>query len=108
MKRSLFSAALLMTLAAPAFAGSPSTRAEDGNVTIVVSCYRGPWKEVIWDRPNPAFIESLVAVGYDYANARAVGETVCGDAALVNNPEGLRATMRRIYADTASERRRTR
>ena len=29
---------------------------------IVVSCFRGPWEEVIWDRPEPVFIDSLVGV----------------------------------------------
>ena len=107
MTRHLMVAALFATVAAPASAADPALK---GLVpgAITVSCYRGPWTEVIWDRPNAVFIESLVAIGYDYANANAIGETICRDQALVNNPEGLRATMRRIYADSASERRRTR
>ncbi|MGB3245585.1 MAG: hypothetical protein WBB25_13705 [Sulfitobacter sp.] len=66
---------------------------------IVVSCYRGPWKDVIWDRPNTVFIESLVAVGYDYSTANAIGERVCRDSDLVDNPEGLKATMRQIWKE---------
>jgi len=109
MTRHLMIAALFATVAAPAIADDPNSKGaavSPGGITV--SCYRGPWKAVIWDRPNAVFIESLVAVGYDYANANAIGETVCRDAALVDNPEGLRTTMRRIYAESASERHRTR
>jgi len=68
-----------------------------GPQVILVSCYRGPLKKVIWDRPEPAFIDSLVAVGYDYPTAHAIGERVCRDSALVNNRAALRQTMRDIY-----------
>ena len=63
---------------------------------IVVSCYRGPWKEVIWDRPNAVFVDSLASVGYDYPTAQAIATRICRDDALVGNPEALKATMRRI------------
>ncbi len=67
-----------------------------GGQKIIVSCYRGPWKEVIWDRPNAVFLDSLVAIGYDYSAAQAIGERVCRDRALVGNPSALKATMLRI------------
>ena len=31
--------------------------------TVVVSCFRGPWRETIWDHPEPVFVDSLRAVG---------------------------------------------
>lgn len=67
-----------------------------GAKVITVSCFRGPWKEVIWDRPNSVFIDSLVRVGYDYPTATAIGERVCRDDALVGKPGALKATMRQI------------
>lgn len=43
-----------------------------GGQQVIVSCYRGPWNDVIWDRPNAVFIDSLVAVGYQYERAYAI------------------------------------
>jgi hypothetical protein len=63
---------------------------------IYVACFRGPWNEVIWDRPQARFVDSLVNVGYDYPTAHAIAERVCRDGDLVGNPEGLRATMLQI------------
>ena len=109
MTRNLMIAALFTTVAAPAVAAdAPSKAAEVLPGTITVSCFRGPWEAVIWDRPNAVFIESLVAVGYEYEKAHAIAERVCRDEALVNNSEGLRSTMLQIYSDSASERRRAR
>lgn len=68
--------------------------------TVTISCFRGPWTEVIWDRPEPAFLESLAAFGYRPAEALAIGETVCRDQNLVGNPEGQKDKLRRIlYAN---------
>ena len=64
-----------------------------------MSCYRGPWEDVIWDRPNAVFIDSLVRIGYDFPTAHAVAERVCRDEALVNNSDGLRSTMLRIHRE---------
>lgn len=108
MFKTLGMAALALTLAAPAMAdhmrhkngygqGTVSGNYARGGVTITVSCYRGPWKEVIIDRPNAVFIDSLVNAGYTYERAHAIGERVCRDEALVDNPGALAATMRRIY-----------
>jgi hypothetical protein len=63
---------------------------------ITVSCYRGPWDDVIWDRPNPAFIDSLVSAGYSFPEAHAIGERVCRDAGAVGQSGVLRATMSNI------------
>ena len=35
-------------------------------VVVTVSCYRGPWDDVIWDRPNPVFVDSLVSASYSF------------------------------------------
>lgn len=73
--------------------------------TIYVSCFRGPWKEVIWDRANPNFIDSLVNIGYDFPTAHAIGDRVCRDASLVGNPEAMRNEMLRIYYESPAQRR---
>lgn len=70
--------------------------------TITVSCFRGPTGDVIWDRPNAVFIDSLVAAGYTFATAHAIGERVCRDENLVGKPDAMADTMRRIFADPAS------
>ena len=113
MHKTIIGAAIVaLGLAAPALAGGKhghgphhySHAAKGG--TIVVSCFRGPWTEVIWDRPNAVFVDSLVAIGYTFPTAHAIAERVCRDEALVGNPEGLKSTMRRIYADANSRRDR--
>jgi hypothetical protein len=63
---------------------------------ITVSCYRGPWQEVIWDRPNPEFTDSLVRAGYTFPEAHAIAERVCRDPGAVGQPGALRATMTTI------------
>lgn len=113
MKKLVIGVAMAAALASPALAGDyhhkhyshakPDIARFQGG-TIVVSCFRGPWKEVIWDRPNSNFVDSLVAIGYDYPNAHAIAERVCRDDELVNNPEGLKAEMRRIYYNVRSRR----
>ncbi len=67
--------------------------------TIVVSCFRGPWQEVIWDRPKPKFVDSLVDLGYDINTATSIAEKICSDVDLVGNSEGLKAEMRRVYRE---------
>lgn len=54
---------------------------------ITISCFRGPWEEVIWDRPEPVFVDSLVAYGYSFPEAHAIAERVCRDAAGVDRPD---------------------
>jgi hypothetical protein len=65
---------------------------------ITISCYRGPWEGVIWDRPNPIFIDSLVAAGYSFPEAHAIAERVCRDQGGVGSPETMRAAMSNILA----------
>jgi len=74
------------------------------NYTVTVSCFRGPWKGVIWDRPNAVFIDSLVAVGYDFPTAHAIGERICRDSALVGNPDSLRSEAIRVLRDSPAHR----
>lgn len=66
---------------------------------ITVSCYRGPWEDVIWDRPNPVFVDSLVTVGYDINTASSIAERICRDPDLVGDTDGLKAEMKRIYRE---------
>lgn len=70
---------------------------------IVVSCYRGPWSDVIWDRPNAVFIDSLREAGYSILQATTIGDAVCQDPELVSNPDGLKATMLDILKETPPE-----
>lgn len=106
MKKLMLSAAILMGLAAPAVAGGfgKTYTYKFQTATIVVSCFRGPWKEVIWDRPNSNFIDSLVNVGYDYPTAHAIAERVCRDDNLVGNKEGLKSEMIRIFRESPEYR----
>ena len=103
-------AAALMTVALPTGAAAHQTHSHAHThghghqqvavqrLTVIVSCYRGPWEDVIWDRPNPEFIDSMVAVGYTFPEAHAIGERVCRDRSLVGNEAGLQATMSQILA----------
>lgn len=89
----------------PAFAnGTGKAGASAPARTIYVSCYRGPWAEVIWDRPNAEFIDSLVRVGYDYPTASAIGERICRDQALVGNAEGMKSEMIRVFNESPKYR----
>lgn len=68
---------------------------------VTVSCYRGPFKKVIWDRPNAIFTDSLVAVGYSEAYALGIGNRICRDPALVDDTVGMKSAMEAIIAATA-------
>ncbi|OWU85768.1 hypothetical protein ATO6_02315 [Oceanicola sp. 22II-s10i] len=105
MKKLLLAAACLAGFAAPAAAhGNKVYKYTYQTHTIVVSCFRGPWKEVIWDRPNSVFVESLVEVGYDYPSAHAIAERICRDDRLVGNPDGLKSTMEKIFYESPEYR----
>lgn len=112
MLRILGLAAVALTLAVPAHADHMRHKKGHGhghghathsheNVlkggTITVSCFRGPWREVIIDRPNAVFVDSLVDVGYTYERAHAIATRICRDEELVGNPDAMREEMRRIY-----------
>jgi len=106
------SAALMLTAGTAFAAGKNNTH--DHNVpfkphvhektVITVSCFRGPTTDVIWDRPNSVFIDSLVNAGYDFSTAHAIGERVCRDHDLVGKPGALKAAMEKIFFDSASHR----
>ncbi|MEM7437998.1 MAG: hypothetical protein AAF393_00255 [Pseudomonadota bacterium] len=64
--------------------------------TVSLKCYRGPWDDVIWDRPEGVFLDSLRALGYNSTDALAIGETICRDRNLVGNPSGMRSKLQDI------------
>ncbi len=66
---------------------------------ITISCFRGPWTDVIWDKPNAVFLEGLVRIGYSQEEAYAIGRRVCRDEYGIDEPEYLVATLRRILAN---------
>ena len=106
MKRVIMAAALLGAMASQVSAEGYKLMA-DGN-TLIVSCFRGPWGDVIWDRPNSNFIDSLIDFGYDYPTAHAIAERICRDDHLVGNKEGMAAEMIRIYNESPAIRGKTR
>lgn len=101
MSNKVILAAALALLAAPV-AAQPDPLAgnfwNQGGV-VRVACFRGPFTVTAWDHPEAVFIESLVAVGYDYPSAWSIGDRICKDSALVANPDGLKAAMEQIIAD---------
>ncbi|MWB79212.1 hypothetical protein GLS40_14325 [Pseudooceanicola sp. 216_PA32_1] len=97
MKLAILTALAVAGLATEAPAHDYAYTFQPSNHVIVVSCYRGPWKQVIWDHPNAKFIDSLVAIGYDFPTSEAIANRICRDQNLVFDPEGLKATMKRIY-----------
>ncbi len=66
---------------------------------ILVSCYRGPWNEVIWDKANPDFIQSLVQAGYGEQEATSIANYICRDPRLVDNPIALAKEVRAAVAN---------
>lgn len=66
---------------------------------ILVSCYRGPWNQVIWDRANPEFIASLEANGMAPVEARVIADSICRDPRLVNNPDEMATEVRRVISE---------
>ncbi|GGM05719.1 hypothetical protein [Pseudooceanicola nanhaiensis] len=107
MKKFILGAAMAAALAVPASAGSYSkTIYQFSNDVIIVSCFRGPWKDVIWDRPNSNFIDSLIKIGYDYPTSHAIAERVCRDDWLVGNEDGMKQEMIRIYRESPEFRKR--
>jgi hypothetical protein len=94
----------LFSLAAQAsFAGGLSVG--DSNATsdlrpIHISCFRGPWHGVIWDRPQGTFVEDLVTYGYDHANADALATMICRDERLIGRPELMKEALLREMRKT--------
>ena len=83
------------TIAAAVVSGTAARAGTEPRV-ITVSCFRGPWKEVIWDRANPVFIDSLIHAGYDFPTAHAIGDRICRDQAGVDDPDYLKAEMVKV------------
>lgn len=84
---------------APATATNYEIRMVVNQVTITVSCFRGPFSDVIWDRPNPVFIDSLIDAGYTFPEAHAIGERLCRDPSTVDRPDAAVAVMERIIRE---------
>jgi hypothetical protein len=63
--------------------------AQSEPIVVTVSCFRGPWREVIIDQPNQIFINSLIAAGYSTGQAWGIGVQICRDQASVGNPGRL-------------------
>lgn len=112
MIKTLFAAAVVATLGTGALAHSKShhhhhhhTATTASGKQITVSCFRGPWNEVIIDRPNAIFIDSLVDVGYEYSTAHAIAYRICRDQALVGNESAMRSEMQRILRTQPARRR---
>lgn len=106
MKKLAIFAAILACSATQSHAGDRYQRSYVAHGhTVVVSCYRGPWREVIWDRPEPVFIDSLVAAGYDYPTANALAERICRDPSLVGNREALRGFAQDVVKSTPPRHR---
>lgn len=80
---------------------SPSDN-DPGKITI--SCYRGPLKEVAWDRPNAVFIDDLVQLGYSLTEASWLGERVCRDEYGVFDPEYLATRFKQLMAENPPRR----
>ncbi|UWQ96293.1 hypothetical protein K3728_03355 [Rhodobacteraceae bacterium M385] len=90
--------ALLLGSGAPATANNYQYHMIVNTVQVTVSCFRGPFSEVIWDRPNAVFIDSLVNAGYTFPEAHAIGERVCRDPSTVDRPDMAVQVMHQIIA----------
>lgn len=90
--------ALLLGTAVPLAATTNTPPTAINTIQVTISCFRGPWQEVIWDRPNPVFIDSLVNVGYSFFEAQAIGERLCRDPSTVDQPERAVQVMNQILA----------
>ena len=106
MLSKLCKASLVAAIALPGMAQADhKTHKNAVTKQVVVSCFRGPWEDVIWDRPNAVFVDSLVSVGYDFPTAHAIAERVCRDSELVGDTDGLKAEMERILRERPARRR---
>jgi hypothetical protein len=76
----------------------PSPHNDDPNL-INISCYRGPFETVAWDRPNSVFVEDLVQIGYTRDKAMVIGEHICRDEFGVRNPSHQIDQLRQILRD---------
>lgn len=98
-------AAALLALpgVAPTSAHAGSTKADVGKIAI--ACFRGPWRQVIWDHAEASFVDDLVAVGYDYPTAEAIGAHICRDKDTVGKPDAMREALIKALNSSAYARR---
>jgi hypothetical protein len=89
-------AACLLAVPTLAAAHDRHSHATAQRATIQIACFRGPWREIIWDRAEVAFTEDLVAYGYSYAEADAIGTRVCRDPRGVDTPQALTDILRDV------------
>lgn len=81
---------LTAPLALAALLTAPTLASAHGHaVRIGIECFRGPWQEIIWDRPEVGFTDDLVAYGYSFAEAEAIGTRVCRDPAGRDDPQHM-------------------
>lgn len=98
MKSTLITAALLTAIALPAGAQDLPFPIDDDPNKVHVSCYRGYFRTVAWDRPNSVFVEDLVQLGYTFPQADAIGAAICRDERGVRNKRYMRERFIDIYA----------
>ena len=80
--------------------GAASAQSSAEPVVITVSCFRGPWHQVIIDQPNEVFVNSLVAAGYSESEAYGIAMRICRDQASVGNvPRLVSETYRLLRED---------
>ena len=78
-----FLAIVVCLFVSPVFAATP----------VVIDCFRGPWKEVIWDHPKVQFIETLMENGYSLATAMDIANYICRDETIVGKSEEMKAKL---------------
>jgi len=74
-------------------------------ITVTVSCARYVSKRVIWDRPMPVFLDSLIAAGYTPERAESIGNRICRDEAYVDNIDEAGDRMLEFLRDNPPVRR---
>lgn len=99
MKNLLLATAVAAGLVPVVGVGAATARTELEPVVITVSCFRGPWRQVIIDQPTETFINSLVAAGYSSGEAYGIGVRVCRDQLSVGNPARLISETYRILGE---------
>jgi len=68
-------------------------------VEFVISCYRGPFSAVAWDRPNAIFLDELVEYGYNQEEVIMIVKRVCRDEYGVRNEDWMRDTLLRLLVE---------
>lgn len=93
-------ATLMLVGSAMAERKSQPTRPGTSGPEWIISCYRGPFEAVAWDKPNAIFVDELVEYGYSPAQAMAIGRRICRDEYGVGDEDYLRSTLLRILSET--------